>query len=119
MNMVPRAVMRNIHPLISYLYSKFISHLCIRNQDKGTEIRKDMITRLTNSLDNNRQRLKTEAPNTLRIPISLIRFSAVKEAMPNNPRQLIKMAKHAKAEASLPIRSSLVNFLAYSSSANW
>jgi hypothetical protein len=42
----------------------------------------------------------------------------MKDAMPNKPRQLIKMARMAKKLASLPIRSSSPNFLAYSSSIN-
>jgi hypothetical protein len=81
-------------------------------------IKKEMKTSNTKSLDNNCHKLITEAPTTLRTPISLARCAAVNAAKPKMPRQEIKMAKMANTKASLPIRSSPPNFLAYSSSTN-
>jgi len=40
--------------------------------------------------------LLTEAPTTLRMPISFIRCSAVKIARPNKPKQEMKMARKEK-----------------------
>ena len=38
----------------------------------------------------------TDAPNTLRTPISFVRCAAVKVASPNKPRQEMKIARMAK-----------------------
>lgn len=80
----------------------------------GIAIRQEKITNKTKSLDNNRQRFETDAPSTFRMPIYLVRCSAMNEANPNKPRQLIKMARKAKKLASLPMRSSAANINAYS-----
>ena len=45
-----------------------------------------MPTSRANSFDNMSTRLETDAPNTLRMPISLMRSCAVKEARPKSPR---------------------------------
>ena len=73
---------------------------------------KEINTSNTNSFDSNRHKLNTDAPSTLRTLISLIRCSATKIESPNNPRQLIKIARIAKKEASLPTLSSAANFAA-------
>src|SRR5665213_366237 len=73
---------------------------------------------MTKSFDNKLHRFKTVAPNTFRIPISLIRCSATNDDKPNKPMQEIKIASTVKKRASLPIRASSLNFLAYSSSTN-
>ena len=52
----------------------------------------------------------TVAPNTLRIPISRIRFSIVNDARPARPMQQIKMASPAKIFVSLLMSSSVKNF---------
>ena len=44
------------------------------------------MTNTINSLDKIRHKLNTEAPNTFRIPISLVRCSAIKDAKPNKPK---------------------------------
>ena len=44
----------------------------------------------------------TDAPNTFRIPTSLVFCSAVYEASPNNPRQEMKMAIAPKILKSCP-----------------
>jgi len=69
-------------------------------------------TRITKSFDSICHRLATEAPSTLRMPISLVRCSATNEASPNSPRQLMKIAKTVKNEASFPMRSSASNLAA-------
>ena len=82
----------------------------------GIEIILEAKTNTRNSLDINRQILVIEAPRTFLTPISLIRFSAVKEASPKSPKQLIKIARTVKIPERLPILSIAVNFLACSSS---
>src|SRR5690242_8824287 len=84
----------------------------------GMAIASDINTSTTKYSDNNFQIEKTDAPNTLRTPISLVLFSATKDASPNIPRQLIKIANVAKKAASELIRSSLANFFPYCSSTN-
>ncbi len=77
-----------------------------------------MITNKTKSCDSIRHKFDTEAPSTLRMPISLVRCSATNDANPNKPRQEINTARMAKKVASSPIRFSLPNLRAYSSSTN-
>ncbi len=74
---------------------------------------------MTKSLESNCHKSKTDAPNTFRTPISLVRCSATKEARPNKPKQEMKMASTANTVERLAMRSSSPNFLAYSSSVNW
>jgi len=47
-------------------------------------------------VDSNSAMLEMEAPISLRMPISLVRCSAVKVVKPNKPKQEMKMAKKAK-----------------------
>src|SRR5882672_7506651 len=77
-----------------------------------------IITSTTKSLDNICQRLMLDAPNTLRIPNSLVRCSAVNEAIPKSPRQLMNTERTEKAVERLPMRTSLLNLIAYCSSTN-
>ena len=58
----------------------------------GVAITKEMITRIKKSFDNNCTMPVTLEPSTLRIPISLLRCSALNAARPNRPRQEITMA---------------------------
>src|SRR5580658_3230511 len=88
----------------------------MKYQAMGVAIKRESSTSATNSFDRSAQRLSIEAPNTFRIPTSRVRCSARKEARPNNPRQEIRMASSENDVASFPIRSSLRNFLPYSSS---
>jgi len=81
-------------------------------------MKKEISTNTTKSLESKFHTLNTEAPNTFLIPISFVRCSATNEANPNKPRQEIIIASKAKKPASLPTRTSLLNFFAYSSSAN-
>ena len=48
------------------------------------------------SLESKAVILTTDAPNTFRIPISLVRDSTVNVANPNSPKQAIKIA-HSEA----------------------
>src|SRR3954467_2222538 len=81
-------------------------------------IKQAIITSNTKSTDTMLHKLYTDAPSTLRTPISFVLCSAIKDASPNNPRQEMNMARKAKMDDSLPICSSAANFKAYSSSAN-
>lgn len=75
-------------------------------------IKQENKTSTTKSCDNILQTAATDAPNTLRIPISFVRCSAVKEARPKIPKQLISTASAAKKLDNLPTRSSFPNFFA-------
>ena len=70
-----------------------------------------MITSTTKSFDNNLHKLNTDAPNTFRTPISLMRCSAIKEAIPNSPRQLINIASIAKTAGKLTYTFLVAEFL--------
>ncbi|MNY72025.1 hypothetical protein D3C86_2104850 [compost metagenome] len=48
------------------------------------------------SLDSNVVMLRTVAPSTFRMPISLVRCSVVNDVKPSNPRHDITMATPAK-----------------------
>ena len=49
-------------------------------------------TKTKNSVESNRHKLMTLAPSTFRMPISFVLCSATKLAIPNKPKQEIKMA---------------------------
>ncbi len=55
----------------------------------GEAIKKAMHTSFRKSLEMSATTPETLAPNTLRIPISLVRCSAVNVAKPNKPRQMV------------------------------
>ena len=76
------------------------------------EISEEKMTSTTKSLESIRHKLSTDAPNTLRIPISFVRCSAKQEANQNKPKQLMNMARVAKKPANVPMRSSEANFAA-------
>ena len=65
-------------------------------------MRKEIITRETNSFDNKFQTLNTDAPNTFLTPISFLRCSATKDVKPNKPKQEIIIACSVNALESLP-----------------
>jgi len=69
-----------------------------------------MIKSTINSFESNNQTSDTDAPSTLRMPISFVRCYAMYAARPNNPRQEIKMASAAKNAANLPMSISNLNF---------
>ena len=83
----------------------------------GVAIRQEISTKTTKSLDKDCQSLATDAPNTLRMPISLVRCSAMNDARPNKPKHEIKMARMETIKESLPMKAVYLNFLAYSASA--
>src|SRR6187401_1739372 len=113
----PNPEVAKIHHETVVRYSYFSSHVFIPYQANGIEIAQDRTTRVTKSFESILQRFATEAPNTFRIPISLVRCSATNDASPNNPRQEMRIAKAAKNPATVPIRLSSPNFFANSSSA--
>ena len=85
-----------IHQLMSILYAYTFSHLFIAYHAKGVAISIEINTNLMKSFDNKATMLVTSAPNTLRIPISLVRSMALYVAKPNSPKQAIKIAKKEK-----------------------
>lgn len=84
--------MTKIHQCTSILYTKPSSHFCIINQAIGEAITVDKSTSFKKSADSIATIRVTDAPNTLRIPISLIRCIVAKETNPKRPKQAIKIA---------------------------
>src|SRR3954464_14628617 len=84
----------------------------------GDAINKAITTNFKKSFDSSVVMLVTEAPSTLRTPISLMRFSAMYVAKPNKPKHEIKMVRPANNAAKVAVRFSSLNFFAYSSSTN-
>ena len=65
------------------------------SQASGIETTKEMITSFKKSIDKIDTTPITEAPKNLRIPISLVLFSAAKTDKPNSPIQEMKMVSMA------------------------
>src|SRR5919199_2266294 len=82
----------NTHQSKLTLYSKSFNHCVAAYQAIGVAIRRAIKTSFRKLADNRVMMLVTDAPITFRIPISLVRCSAVNMASPNNPIQEIKMA---------------------------
>src|SRR5580704_9649171 len=100
------------HHSIATRYGYHCNHLYIANQATGAANAKESSTSIRKSLLNNVAIPATEAPNTFLTPISLIRFSAIYVANPNNPRQEINTVSPANNPASVPVRFSSSNFWA-------
>src|SRR4029079_4031355 len=105
--------------LILTFTSYLSSQLLIIHQVIGTAITNAINTSFKNSIDISINTCCTDAPRTLRMLISRIRFSMVNEARPAKPRQEIKMARHANTLVILLINCSVKNFFANSWSTNW
>lgn len=71
---------------------------------------KERMTKNTKSFVSITHRFVIEAPKTFLTPISLVRCSAVNDAKPNRPKQLMKMARIANNVANFPMRCSEENF---------
>lgn len=93
----------NIHQLIFIRYAKLCSHLFIDQYDKGNAMMHAIKTSFINSLESILVTCGTDAPSTFRMPISLVRFSAVYVAKPNNPRQATNMVSIAKMLRIVPV----------------
>ena len=107
--MVNQAISRAMPPAIKKVlapneirYSKSASHSFIRKYATGIATSRAINTSFVKSLEKLTTRLLTDAPITLRIPISLVRCSAVYAAKPNNPRQAIKIAREQKIVKIVP-----------------
>ena len=89
--------------------SKPSSQSRIAHQATGQAIRLAMITGLENCQASSPTMSRMRAPSTLRMPISLVRRSAVKAARPNRPRQATITASSGEAGEHLgPRRLRLV-----------
>src|SRR4030095_13695373 len=73
--------------LISILYANDCNHLFIAYHANGDAINNAARIIFKKSFDKRVMMVPKEAPNTLRILISFIRFTAAKVTRPNNPRQ--------------------------------
>src|SRR5687767_2378457 len=70
-------------------YAKSFSHSFIRYQATGTARTKAINTNFKKSFERSTTTCGTDAPNTLRTPISFTRCCAEKVASPSKPRQAI------------------------------
>ena len=78
------------------------NQLDVINHANGIAITNAINNNSANSLYNIFKIPITDAPNTLRIPISFFRCKAVKDASPNNPRQATKIANIVKTLNTFP-----------------
>ncbi len=85
-----------IHQLIDIRYAKSANHVCMAYHAIGKAISDAMITSFRKSFDKSITIVPTLAPNTLRMPISLMRCVMAKEESPSNPKQAISMAIQEK-----------------------
>src|SRR5438045_7549532 len=67
----------NTHHCIVIRYGKFCSQVCIAQYATGAAMTNDTSTSFKKSFDNKVVIFVTEAPSTLRTPISFILFSAI------------------------------------------
>src|SRR5579872_2470781 len=111
-NRIPAPAEAKIHKDRGAWYAYFSSHFCISSDMRGMAMNIERAVSPMKSLDSSDQRWGTLAPRTLRIPISLVRCSATKEARPKRPRQEIKMARDERTTARFPSRVSAANRLA-------
>ena len=103
---VLRPAMMNTVQLIFILYAKSSSHLFIHHHAIGKAMTAAMSVSFKKSFDNNITTFGTEAPKTLRTPISLILRSAIYALSPNKPRQAMKRESAVNIPKILPIRCS-------------
>jgi hypothetical protein len=89
----------------------------MNHQPMGAETAKAKITNFEKSFESKITKLATEAPITLRMPISFVRCSAIKAANPNKPRQVITIANDANMPANRLIKLMSENFFSKSESA--
>src|SRR5579872_7459404 len=97
----------NTHQLSAILYGNSVSHLLRKYHARGVAIKKARATSRRNSLDNRPVIPVTDAPNTLRTPISLRRRPITIETMAKSPRQDKTMAMTAEAQKRVDCLSSL------------
>src|SRR4030095_5973487 len=105
-NKVHRPAMRNMVQLIFILYAKSSSHLFIHHHAIGKAMTAATNVSFKKSFDNKVTTFGTEAPKTLRTPISLILRSAMYALNPNKPRQAMKSESPVNMLKILPIRCS-------------
>src|SRR5688500_5049426 len=86
-----KPAIKNTSQPISILYAKSCSHLLIIYQANGDAITIAMATSFKKSFDNSKMIFGIDATNTLRTPISLVRFTAASAARPSKPRQARKI----------------------------
>ena len=96
-NPVNGKIQNGISVLTGYL-SRYTSR---SHQANGAANRKANMTNLVNSIEISLMMLNTDAPITLRTPISLVRCSVVYAAKPNNPKPVMMMVNVANKLANL------------------
>ena len=103
---------------MSILYAKFCNQVWSNQYVSGLIMTNEMAIRKEKFLESKTVICVSVAPNTFRIPISFVRCSAVNEARPNNPSQVIIMVRLENKLANVLVRLIVVNFFWNSTSAN-
>src|SRR3546814_1951640 len=89
-------------------YTKSSSHLLMAHQAMGDAMTTATSTNFIKSVDNIATMPDTDAPSTLRMPISLVRWKAVNAANPNSPKQLMNIVIPVATLISVDVWRSLV-----------
>src|SRR5688572_31469643 len=97
--MIPAAI-KNMND-ISIRYAKSCSHFVNAHQATGEAMIKEITTSMINSFDNKLTMPVTDAPTTLRTPMSFVLLSAMNAAKANDPGQERKIARPEKSHRSI------------------
>ncbi len=104
--------------LITACNVKFCCHLCIKYHVIGVATMSATTINRTNSRAIKMTTLATDAPNTLRTPISFVLRSTAKDASPSSPRHPMKMESPVKIPTTLLSCWSALYWRSYSASRN-
>src|ERR1051326_2589750 len=96
------------HQLILVRYAKSSNHLFIAHHAIGAAMTNAINTSCKKSFDRSDTICETDAPNTLRTPISLVRCVVVKITSPSNPKQLMKIARAVLQLSKLDVSCSFL-----------
>src|SRR5688572_11922776 len=89
--MAKKPVSANTHQVILIRQAYDCNQLFIKYQARGEAINIAIAISFIKSFDNKPATWVTVAPSTLRMPISLMRFTAASAARPNKPKQARKI----------------------------
>src|SRR5678815_2626850 len=97
-----------IHTENGARYAKLCNQRLTKYHATGEAMKNEIITSFKKSFDKSDTMPAVLAPNTLRMPISLIRCSTLNVVRPNKPRQEMKMAMMVKYRMMEARRSSAI-----------
>src|ERR1700751_5260528 len=98
----------NIHQLNVVRYAKSSSHLFIAHQARGAAMTNANNTSVINSFESSATIWVTEAPTTLRTPISFVLRVVVYITSPKSPKQLMNPARAVHQLSRLAVSCSFL-----------